>query len=132
MAALSAGADAYCLKDIKVQRLCQVINVIDDGALWLDPAVASVILKAVNASKNTDPSQEPPKRKQYNTDLTEREREVLELIVAGKSNKQIATDLGVTIHTAKAHVANIIQKLAVDDRTQVAVKAVREGITAAS
>jgi DNA-binding CsgD family transcriptional regulator len=53
--------------------------------------------------------------------------EVLKLIVDGKSNKEIARLLDVTDHTAKAHVGSIIQKLSVDDRTQVAVKALREG-----
>jgi len=127
LAALSAGADAYCMKDIKIERLCQVMDVIDDGALWLDPAVASTILKSLPKA-GEDTSAQAPARRRYNTDLTEREREVLHLIVGGKSNKEIASALDVTIHTAKAHVASIIQKLAVDDRTQVAVKAVREGL----
>jgi DNA-binding NarL/FixJ family response regulator len=60
--------------------------------------------------------------------LTEREQEVLKLIVEGKSNKEIAVLLDVSAHTAKAHVGSIIQKLAVDDRTQVAVKALRDGL----
>lgn len=134
-AALSAGADAYCMKDIKTSRLCQVIETIEDGALWLDPAIAKIIQSALpghsgSGENDTKPAPEPNKqqRKRYNTELTERELEVLQLIVDGKSNKEIANLLGFTIHTAKAHVANIIQKLAVDDRTQVAVKAIKEDL----
>ncbi len=126
-AALAAGADAYCMKDIKVDRLYQVILMVLDGAVWLDPAIASIVMQAL-----PEKSQELPKnssqRKSYNTELTMREQEVLELLVAGKSNKEIAAHLNVSSHTAKAHVCNIIQKLAVDDRTQAAVKALQEGL----
>ncbi len=138
-ASLAAGADAYCMKDIKVDRLCQVIEMVLDGALWIDPAIAQVVMKAL-PSQNRDPKEAaepadgpgaekaaPAQRKRYNTDLTEREMEVLELIVEGKSNKEIAAILHVTTHTAKVHVGNIIQKLAVDDRTQAAVKALQQG-----
>lgn len=150
-AALAAGADAYCLKDIKIERLCTVIDMVMEGAVYLDPAIAKIIMSALpgatedltneNAKvKNTEQTQnaeakasqghvtQPNQRKRYNTDLTERELEVLGLIVDGKSNKEIAVALEVTVHTAKAHVCNIIQKLAVDDRTQVAVKALKEGL----
>ena len=61
-------------------------------------------------------------------DLTKREYEVLKLIVDGKSNNEIAKELTISSHTAKAHVCNIIQKLLVDDRTQAAVKALKEGL----
>ena len=57
-----------------------------------------------------------------------REYEVLKLIVDGKSNNEIAEELTISAHTAKAHVCNIIQKLLVDDRTQAAVKALKEGL----
>lgn len=59
--------------------------------------------------------------------LTDREFQVLNLIVMGKSNTEIAKDLIVSVHTAKAHVCSILQKLSVDDRVQAAVKAVRQG-----
>ena len=60
--------------------------------------------------------------------LTEREYEVLKLVVDGKSNQEIADELSISEHTSKAHVCSIIQKLVVDDRTQAAVKAIKEGI----
>ena len=61
------------------------------------------------------------------TKLTERENEVLKLLVQGKSNTEIASELIVSVHTAKAHVCSILQKLCVDDRVQAAVKAIKEG-----
>lgn len=58
--------------------------------------------------------------------LTEREQEVLERVIMGKSNNQIANELFISVHTAKAHVCSILQKMNVNDRLQAAVKAVRE------
>lgn len=137
-ASMAAGADAYCMKDIKIERLQQVIQMVLEGAIWLDPAIARIVMQTLPNEKNTqqafvEPAPEEPttgKKKgriRYNAELTERELEVLKLIVDGKSNKEIARLLDVTDHTAKAHVGSIIQKLSVDDRTQVAVKALREG-----
>ena len=60
--------------------------------------------------------------------LTEREFEVLKHLVSGKSNTEIAKELIVSVHTAKAHVCSILQKMCVNDRVQAAVKAVKEGI----
>jgi len=60
--------------------------------------------------------------------LTEREAEVLKHLVMGKSNTEIAKELIVSVHTAKAHVCSILQKMCVNDRVQAAVKAVREGL----
>jgi len=60
--------------------------------------------------------------------LTDREKEVLRLIVLGKSNTEIASELIVSVHTAKAHVCSILYKMSVTDRVQAAVKAVRSGI----
>ena len=66
--------------------------------------------------------------KENHSNLTQREYEVLKLVVDGQSNSQIAKTLTISEHTAKAHVCNIIQKLVVDDRTQAAVKALKEGL----
>lgn len=130
LASLAAGADAYCMKEIKLDRLAKVLEMVMDGAIWLDPMIARLVIQSLpgGSLKATEaPSEKQPKRR-YNTQLTDREQEVLKLIVSGKSNKEIAQLLGVSNHTAKAHVGNIIQKLAVDDRTQVAVKALQEGL----
>jgi len=126
-ASLAAGADAYCKKDIKMDRLIQVIEMVNDGAVWLDPAIAKLVMQSLpfslpNRMKGAHP------RQRYSIELTDRELEVLEGLVEGQSNKEIADNLCITVHTVKAHVCNIIQKLAVDDRTQAAVKALREGL----
>lgn len=128
MQALAAGANAYAMKDIKTEYLILVIESVNEGAIWLDPTVARIV-------KEKNPSLlqggKPQSRANFKADhanLTEREYEVLKLVVDGKSNSEIAQDLSISEHTAKAHVCNIIQKLVVDDRTQAAVKAIKEGI----
>lgn len=119
--ALSAGANAYCLKDIVSDRLIEVVKSVCDGAIWLDPRVASHALQVFSESAN--------KRALYNRmALTDREREVLRLIVEGMSNSQIAKALGISLHTSKAHVCSILQKLSVQDRMQAAVKAVQQSL----
>lgn len=126
-ASLAAGADAYCMKEIKMDRLRQVMDMVLEGAVWLDPQIAKIVMQSLSGNADVQMN-DKDSRKRYNTGLTTREKEVLKLIVNGKSNKEIAEELNVTGHTAKAHVANIIQKLAVDDRTQAAVKALKEGM----
>jgi len=64
----------------------------------------------------------------YGKPLTEREYEVLKLVVMGRSNNEIADELTISVHTAKAHVCSILQKMSVTDRVQAAVKAVRKGM----
>lgn len=131
-ASLAAGAEAYCLKDISMDRLVEVIKMVADGAAWLDPAIARMVLNALPVNLNQRGRQplQVATRQRYNAELTEREREVLELLVDGKSNREIADALSVTLHTIKAHVCNILQKLSVDDRTKAAVKAIRDGLVA--
>jgi DNA-binding NarL/FixJ family response regulator len=129
IAALGAGANAYCLKDSTPASLITTIKVVAEGAAWLDPAIANVALKIFQRSY---PSSTPPKEASISRgtiqQLTDRELEVLKLLVAGKSNIEIAKDLIISAHTAKAHVCNILQKLSVHDRVQAAVKAIREGL----
>lgn len=126
MASLAAGADAYCIKDIRMDRLLQVLEMVCEGAVWLDPAIA----RLVTGGLPEDEEGMPPagKRQRYNATLTDREREVLALIVDGRSNKEIALMLTVTTHTVKAHVCGIIRKLGVDDRTQAAVRALQDNL----
>jgi two-component system, NarL family, response regulator LiaR len=125
---LASGADAYCLKDIKTERLIQIIELVKEGAIFLDPSVAHGVMQTLPLSLNRSTKPTLQKKQAYNTDLTPREVEVLEGIVAGQSNKSIAENLSITANTVKVHVCNIIQKLQVDDRTQAAVKALREGL----
>ncbi len=123
--ALKVGANAYCLKDITPQRLLQVVETVADGAAWLDPAIAGLVLGRINSLE---------KKSGISSDvldginLTDRETQVLQLIVDGLSNAEIAEKICVSIHTAKAHVCNILQKLSVEDRTQAAIKALKYNI----
>ncbi len=127
VASLGSGASGYCLKDIDPITLSGVIKNVAKGACWIDSNVAHLALKFFPKPENTEimPSAHTMEAK---TRLTERENEVLKLLVQGKSNTQIAQELIVSVHTAKAHVCSILQKLCVDDRVQAAVKAIKEGI----
>jgi DNA-binding NarL/FixJ family response regulator len=144
LASLTAGATAYCMKTIGLEALCQIMLTVAQGAVWLDPSIAPVVLQALpkvtlaEALTAMEPVYKMGQRVDLLDDhlplpipsvvLTEREWQVLAMIVDGKSNKEIAQLLSVSTHTAKAHVCHIIQKLNVDDRTQVAVKALKEGL----
>lgn len=128
-ASLGAGANAYCLKDIEPDRLIYVIESVYDGAAWLDPAIAAIVLKSMNnSSSSCETNGNHFDTHENKIQLTYRELEVLKLIVDGYSNAEIAEKLFVSIHTAKAHVCNILQKLSVDDRTQAAIKALKDGL----
>ena len=127
IAALSSGAMAYCLKDIDPSKLADVIRDVKKGVCWLDPMIARKVLDSfpkqetlgILHDKSSDEGRVP---------LTEREYEVLKHLVDGKSNTEIAKELIVSVHTAKAHVCSILQKMCVNDRVQAAVKAVKEGM----
>jgi DNA-binding NarL/FixJ family response regulator len=134
LASLTAGATAYCLKTVSLESLCSILTTVAQGALWLDPKVATIVLNTLPKVTLADALNgrfdvlSGGRTGDSNVLLTEREWQVLRMIVDGKSNKEIAQLLSVSSHTAKAHVCHIIQKLNVDDRTQVAVKALREGL----
>jgi two-component system, NarL family, response regulator LiaR len=117
IAALSSGADAYCVKGTSMERLVAAIAVVQDGAIYLDPQVRRVI----NCLK-------PPTPGKSFAQLSDRELEVLKLLVEGKTNPEIATTLYLSQSTVKTYVRSIMNKLAVDDRVQAAVVALREGL----
>lgn len=125
--ALHAGACAYVMKDINIEILKMIIRTVKDGAMWLDPQ-AVPILREKNCGVIPPRQMSRAMFKEQHANLTQREYEVLKLVVDGKSNNEIAQELTISEHTAKAHVCNIIQKLVVDDRTQAAVKALKEGL----
>lgn len=127
IASLGCGASGYCLKDIDPITLSNVIKNVAKGACWLDSNIAHLALKFFPKPENTEISCANSSN-ETKTRLTERENEVLKLLVQGKSNTQIAQELIVSVHTAKAHVCSILQKLCVDDRVQAAVKAIKEGL----
>ena len=122
---LKAGANAYCSKEINPQRLIEVVRSVADGAAWFDPSIAHVVLKA-SANSPSFETNETDNRKNY--DLTSREAQILKLMTDGYSNMEIAQILVISINTTKAHVANILQKLEVDDRLQAALKALKNKI----
>ena len=126
-ASLQAGVNAYVIKDIPTEYLMSIIKMVKLGAMWLDPQIVPFI-----RDKNCGniPARQLSRSvfRERHSNLTQREYEVLKLIVDGQSNSDIAKTLTISEHTAKAHVFNIIQKLVVDDRTQAAVKALKEGL----
>ena len=117
---LRAGANAYCSKEINPQRLIQVVQSVADGAAWFDPSIANIVLRA---TANSPVISAENNAKNY--DLTTRETQILKLMTEGYSNMEIAQILVISINTTKAHVANILQKLEVDDRLQAALKALK-------
>lgn len=144
MASLAAGASGYCLKDVEPERLYTAIRCVASGDVWLDSAIANRVLKNYvtkepvstipisDAQLPEEPKQDQPKPAStgytYVEALSARELEVLHLIVDGLSNQDIADKLIISLPTAKTHVRNILNKLAVDDRTQAAVLAMRRGL----
>jgi two-component system NarL family response regulator len=109
--ALQAGVQAYLMKDILHDELLKAIRAVHDGQTYLPASVAAAL-----AAQLPRP------------DLSARELQVLELIVAGLANKQIAYTLNIAEYTVKNHVKNILDKLAVQDRTQAATVAIQRGI----
>ena len=127
-AALAAGADGYIMKGATPEQLTAAIIAVNEGTAWLDPAIARLVLSSVQKQKAEAPTSGDYKTAKNSFGLTDREMEVLALIVDGLSNPEIAEKLFITRATAKAHVHSILQKLYVDDRTQAAVTAMREGL----
>lgn len=141
-ASLAAGASGYCLKDVEPERLCTAIRSINSGDAWLDATIASRVLRHYSTMEAGPPEEQletlpvtaaptrPPQPldRPFTEPLSAREMEVLKLIVDGLSNQDIADKLIISLATAKTHVRNILNKLAVDDRTQAAVHAMRRGL----
>ena len=109
--ALAAGVLAYLTKDVLHDELLKAIRAVNDGHTYLPAAVAAAL-----AAQLPRP------------DLSAREVQVLELIVRGLANKQIAYTLNIAEHTVKNHVKNILSKLGAQDRTQAATAAIQRGI----
>jgi DNA-binding NarL/FixJ family response regulator len=112
IAALEAGALSYLMKDSPPQKLVEAIFAAQNGEPVLHPRIAKKLIQRVN---RPGPLFEP---------LTTKEKEVLAELVKGKSNKEIAADLGISETTVKTHVSNILHKLDVNDRTQAVIKAI--------
>ena len=121
VAALSSGADAYCVKGTSVDNLVIAITSAREGASYLDPQVARSVMNHLKKPLSHD---ETAKLGQ----LSEREMDVLKLLVEGQSNPEIAAELYLSPNTVKTHVRGIMNKLAVDDRVKAAVLALRAGL----
>jgi len=116
-AALEAGAAGYILKDANPDEITAALRAAHRGELHLDPAVTRQFIASLT-------------QQGYDlmSNLTPREREVLRLVSAGKTNKEIARELVISERTARTHVSKVIGKLGVTSRTQAALLAVREGL----
>ncbi len=109
--ALKAGAKAYLLKGMTADELITAIHAVHAGKSHIPPAIAEKLAERMGVEE-----------------LTPREMDVLEQIVAGKSNKEIADELGVSEATVKTHINSLLGKLGVTDRTQAATAAIRRGL----
>lgn len=130
-ASFKAGADGYIMKGSSPEQTTNAIKAVSEGIAWIDPTIAKIVLSNLQKGGNNSvvATGEINYRAGKNTyGLTEREMEVLALIVEGLSNPQIADRLFITRATAKAHVHSILQKLYVDDRTKAAITAMKEGL----
>ncbi len=126
--AFKAGADGYIMKGATPEQTISAIKSVYEGVGWIDPSIAKMVfsnLQKPSANVVTEPE---PKKPNNSYGLTERELDVLELMVEGLSNPQIADKLVITKATAKAHVHSILQKLCVSSRTQATVTAMKEGL----
>jgi len=113
---LAAGAIGYLLKNITADELAKAIRDAVSGRSTLSPEAAQVLIQATRSTK------------QAPCDLTEREMEVLQLVVQGKSNQQIADAMVITLATVKAHISNILAKLQVSSRSEAIAHAIKNKI----
>lgn len=118
--AIQAGAVSFLLKDVSPTDLIEAIRAAYHGEARLHPAVMRKLMNQVAAQS---PAEQPA-----NSDLTERELEVLRLVAEGLSNHEIATRLVISEKTVKTHVSSLLSKLALEDRTRLAIYAIKKGI----
>jgi len=118
LAALAAGADAYCLKSSEPERIVDAVRIASEGGAYFDPRIAHVVLARFSGSKPVDALFSP---------LTARETEILRLISEGRANAEIADALHIGLGTVKGHIRDILEKLSAADRTQAAVVALKKG-----
>ena len=122
-AAIQAGARGYLLKDLEAPQLRAMIEAVSRGEAAITPATAARIIRHLT-SLGASPDEAVPDQ------LTARELEVLRLVTAGRRNKEIAAELGISENTVKYHLRNILEKLHAQSRTEVATFALREGLVA--
>ena len=113
------GAAGYLLKSLDAAELFDLLISIGHGQIGITRATAARLLKVINQAAAPH---------EGNTDLTEREMDVLRLVAQGASNQQIAEQLSVSVNTIKTHMRSILGKLQLDNRTQIATYAVHSGL----
>jgi DNA-binding NarL/FixJ family response regulator len=118
---IRAGARGFLQKDVTLKQLTDAIRTLKAGGTLIKPAVTERILRGLQQARPEFPSLSPP------DPLTERETEVLRLMVAGYSNREIAGAIGVSEGTVKNHVSSILSKIGVRDRTRAVLKALELG-----
>jgi DNA-binding NarL/FixJ family response regulator len=123
---IRAGASGYLLKEVTAAQLANAIRTVADGFSLIYPSIAARVLDEFGRLRAA-PLGAAGGDEGYH-DLTAREREVLQLVAHGRSNKEIATELKISERTVKTHVSNIFGKLELTDRTQVALYAHRRGL----
>ena len=126
--AFKAGADGYIMKGATPEQTISAIKAVNEGIGWIDPNIAKMVFSNLQRPQAQIVSTPEIKKAPNSYGLTERELDVLELMVEGLSNPQIADKLVITRATAKAHVHSILQKLCVTSRTQATVTAMKEGL----
>jgi len=122
-AAIKAGAQGYLLKNLEGAQLRSMLEAVERGEAAIAPSTAARIIEEF-IRRERSPDRPPPGPDR----LTERELEVLRLVTAGLRNKEIAAELGISENTTKYHLRNILEKLHAQSRTEVAARAVREGL----
>ncbi|MGE5263200.1 MAG: response regulator [Acidobacteriota bacterium] len=122
-AAIKNGAEGYLLKNLEPEQLYEMLEGIRRGESPISGALASKILNEFR-----QPSASQPPSPEVGNGLTAREIQVLELVVEGETNKEIAADLSIAEDTVKIHLRNILEKLHLQNRIQAAVYAVRQGL----
>ena len=122
MRALEAGARAYLLKDSAVTDLIRAIEAVSQGKSFFSPKISRILAEEyVHALKQKGVADS------YEL-LTPREREILQLLAEGKTNKEVATSLNISVYTAETHRGNILQKLNLHSSAELVLYAVRKGI----
>ncbi|MBU0704258.1 MAG: response regulator transcription factor, partial [Chloroflexi bacterium] len=117
--AIKAGALGYLLKDSSPEELVQAIQQVYQGESSVHPSIARKLLRELA---------NPAERQADLTPLTEREVDVLQLVAAGQSNREISAHLGISEATVRTHMSNILAKLNLDSRTQAALYALQKGL----
>jgi len=121
---IKAGALGYILKDVEPDTLVEAIKAVARGDAYIQPCLLSRLLSEFRQLMNVEPQATPPEE----LGLTQREKEIVNYIARGESNREIAERLFISEKTVKNHVSSILRKMALGDRTQVAVYAYRKGL----